>query len=696
MKTKKFKIKLADKELEVEINDLTENANGACFSRMGETTLLSTVLSSDKEKNLGFFPLTVEYQEKYYAAGKILGSRFIRRESRPTEEAVLTSRVIDRSVRPLFPKKFKNEVQLINTCLSWDKENDPDVPALIGSSVALTISDIPWNGPIGAVRVGYVDEKFILKPTYEEREKSAFDLLLTGVKEENEILINMIEADAHETPEKILLEAIDFAVPYLKELIEFQEEIKKEFGKEKMRIKEEPRVADFETEIKKFLAEKIKLNDMKQTSAELEQFVKEKYPREEEKINYAKSILEEEAELLLTNNILEKDQRPDGRKLEEIRPIEIKVGVLPRTHGSALFIRGGTKALSILTLGAPGDMKILEGMEIISKKRFMHQYNFPPFSSGEVAPLRAPSRREIGHGMLAERALLHLVPPFDEFPYTIRIVTEILSSNGSTSMASTCAACLALMDAGVPIKSPVAGISLGLVKKDEKYKILTDIQGPEDHYGDMDFKVTGTENGVTAIQLDVKIEGLTKDMIKESLERGRKARNEILEKMKKTMAEPRKELSSYAPRVLTLKIDPEKIRLVIGPGGKVIQEIIAECGVVIDVEETGKIYITAEQEDNAKKAYEWINGLTREAKIGETFQGKVNKILPFGAFVEILPGQDGMIHISNLSKKRVKKVEDVVNVGDMVSVKVINVDKLGRIDLSLNKVYKKDEQQHKQ
>jgi polyribonucleotide nucleotidyltransferase len=638
----------------------------------------------------------VDYEERFYAAGKILGARSIRRESRPTDEAILTARLIDRTIRPRFPENFKREIHVVNTCLSWDAENDPDILGLLGSSASLCISDIPWNGPIAGLRVGRIDGKFILNPTYEQREKSGLDLCLCATEENNNILINMIEAESNEGQEQEILEAIAFAKPCFQEILDLQKKIVAEIGKEKYKV--EPREQDKELEDKlmKFWGDRLekavfqnnksdKADDMDVLKQEMKDFVEQEYP-EQGKIKYAKNFLEQEIKKIIFNRVKEKEERVDGRKLDEIREIKIDAGLLPRTHGSGVFSRGQTRALSILTLGAPGDQRLLDGMEIRGKKRFMHHYNFPPYSVGEVRPMRGPGRRDIGHGMLGEKALSPLIPNFDEFPYTIRIVSEVLSSNGSSSMASVCAASLALMDAGVPIKAPVAGIAMGLINgEDTDYKILTDIQGPEDHYGEMDFKVAGTENGITAIQMDVKISGITEEIIEKTLEKAKQSRQNILEKIKQVLPNPREKLSQWAPRIFTLHINPDKIRDVIGPGGKVINEIIEKCEVTIDIEDDGSVFITAEQEKAAEKAVEWINNITREVKAGEVFQGKVKRIMNFGAFVEILPGQEGLVHISRLSDRRIDKVEDVVSVGDIIPVKVIEIDDQGRINLAMDK-----------
>lgn len=697
-----FKLEIEGRELIVEFQNLAERANGSCLLRYGDTLVLATVVMSEYDaKGLGFFPLTVEYEERYYAAGKIRGPRYIKRESRPSDEAICNARMIDRTIRPLFPKNLNREVQVVNTILSWDGQNDPDLLGLMASSLSLTTSIIPWSGPVAAVRISRIDDKFILNPSYEERGKSKMDLILAGVEENDELLINMIEGGFEELEESLIVDALKFARPHLKKLVDFQKKISQKISKEKIVLPAPAVDLELEKEVKEFLAGRLetalykkdgfeRMGEVNTLKEELTCFIEEKYPT-----GYAQnlppspslrvsSIFEEEINKLIHQKIIKEEKRPDNRKLDELRQLHCQAGLLPRTHGSGLFCRGQTKALSILTLGAPGDQQLLEGMEIVGKKRFMHHYNFPPYSVGEVKPMRGPGRRDIGHGMLAEKTLLPLIPSVEDFPYTIRVVSEILSSNGSTSMASVSSSSLALMDAGVPIKRAAAGIALGLMS-DEKgnYKILTDIQGPEDHHGDMDFKIAGTEKGITAIQMDVKIKGITEKILKETLEQGKKARQQILSEITKVLAKPRPELSPFAPRILTLQINPEKIREVIGPGGKVIHEIMGECQVSIDVEETGKIFITAEKEEAAEKAVAWIKNITREVKIGEVFQGKVKRILDFGAFAEILPGQEGLIHISQLAPFRVNKVEDIVKIGDVVPVKVISIDEQGRINLSL-------------
>ena len=686
----KFKLDLGGRELIAEINNLAEQTSGSVFLQYGETLVLATCVMSDKEReSLDFFPLTVNYEEKFYAAGKIRGPRYIRREARPSDEAICNARLVDRAIRPLFPGNLNREVQVVVTVLSWDGQNEPDILGLLASSIALSISDIPWQGPVATVRIGKIGEQFILNPTYAQREESEIDIVFAAKSGQTDLLINMLEGNFEEVGEETILAAYQFSKPFLKKLLDFQKEISAKVGKEKVNLAKPEIQLELEKEIKEFLENKLeeeegRMEKLDQLKEDLINFIQEKYP---ERMGYALKFFEKEIGRIIHENVIKNERRPDGRKLTEIRKISCQAGLIPRTHGSGLFCRGQTKSLSILTLGAPGDVQILEGMEIVGKKRFMHHYNFPPYCSGEVKPIRGPGRREIGHGVLAEKALLPLIPSFGDFPYTIRVVTEILSSNGSTSMASVSSSSLALMDAGVPILRPAAGIAMGLMQdKEGNYKILTDIQGPEDHHGDMDLKVAGTKNGVTAIQMDVKFEGISGKILRECLGQAKKARSQILEKMKEVISKPRLELSPFAPRILTIQINPEKIREVIGPGGKVINKIIKECGVSIDVEETGKIFVTAEKEEAAKKAIAWINDITREVKVGEIFQGKVKKILDFGAFIEILPGQEGLLHISKIAPYRVERIEDFFKVGDVISVKVISVDEQGRINLSLVRV----------
>jgi len=691
-----FKIELGGRELSLEIRDLTEQANGAAFVRYGDTVILATaVMAPNSREDQDFFPLTVDYEERFYAGGKIKGPRYIKRENRPSDEAIVTARLIDRTIRPRFPQYLTNEVQVVLTCLSWDAENDPATLGVIGASVALSLSDIPWSGPAAAVRVGRLEGKFVLNPTYEQRQKSDLNFVFAATKSKDGIILNMIDGDSDEVEEEVIIGAYEFAYPELKRICDFEQEIANKIGKEKLVISKPADDEALIIEIRNILGSRLeealfekgkteRVVKMESLKRELIKTLAEKYPEALEKTKFANKFWEREMERIIHEKAINEGKRSDGRTIDELRQLYVEVGILPRTHGTGLFCRGETKALSILTLGAPGDQQTIEGMEITGKKRFMHHYNFPPYSNGEVKPMRGPGRRDIGHGMLAEKALLPLIPSVEDFPYTIRVVTEILSSNGSTSMASVTASSLALMDAGVPIKAPAAGISLGLMSDGKgNYKILTDIQGPEDHSGDMDFKVAGTRRGITAVQMDVKVDGISEQILKEALAQGKKVRYQILDAMEKVIPAPRPQLSPYAPRIITIKIDPNKIREVVGPGGKVINEIIAATGATIDIEDTGEIFVTSEKEEGAARAVEWIRSITREVKEGEVYQGKIKRILNFGAFAEILPGQEGMIHISQLAPYRVEHVEDIVKIGDVVPVKVIGVDELGRINLSL-------------
>jgi len=704
MKTESFKLKIDDKILEVEFKNLAERTNSSVFVKFGETCLMATAVMSKKEiEGIDFFPLTVAYEERFYAIGKILGSRFMKREGRPSEQSILTSRLIDRAIRPLFPADFKREVQIIITCLSWDKESDLASLGLIAASIVLSTSDIPWDGPVAPVRIGMRDNKMVAFPTFAERESGSLDLLLSGLKSESkkEVLINMIEAGMKEIPEEDILKAVEFAKKYHEDILNFEEEIAKKIGKEKIVLAEQGRDEEIEKEVKELLGNRIEnilkkdaTDDLHTIRDELGEILKKHEDADKTRLGF--SFFEKETERLVHEKVIEKGIRFDGRKSDEIRELSCEVSVIPRVHGTGLFCRGETRVLSFLTLGSPGDQKIFEEMELNGKKRFMHHYNFPPSCVGETGFLRGPGRREIGHGMLGEKALRSMIPDAENFPYTIRVVSEVLCSNGSSSMASTCAACLALMDGGVPIKNPVSGIAMGLMMEmndsktteDKKYLVLTDVQGEEDHYGDMDFKATGTKNGVTALQMDIKVRGITTKIMKDALEQSKKARMQILSKMLETISEPRKELSPNAPRIYIIQIRPDQIGDVIGTGGKIINEIIDECGVLIDIEEDGKVFVTAENEASAQKALEWIKNLTKEVLVGEIYQGKVKRILEFGAFAEILPGQEGMIHISQLAKERVNKVTDVLKIGDVVPVKVISIDEQGRINLSLKEARK--------
>ncbi len=690
-----FELEVGGKKLTIKMTDWASQAGGSCLVQYGETLVIANAtMSQNSIEGRDFFPLTVEYEEKFYAAGKIYGSRFLKRESRPTDEAILTSRMIDRAIRPLFPKDFKKEVQVIVTCLSWDGENDPDFPAFIAASFALGISNIPFNGPLAAIRVGKIGDKFVLNPTYKEKAESQFDLTLTGVDKDGQMLINMIELGGKEVDEDTVMAATEFAEPAMKQLVQFQITSAKNYAKEKVMVA--PAVElDIYKDIKEFLGDKLddaithagpgekNMGATQLVQEEMKKLIMEKYP-DEGKEKQIMPFFEKEIERIIIRNILEKNQRPDGRRTDEIRPLTAEVGVLPRTHGSGVFHRGLTKVLSILTLGGPGDQQILEGMEVVGKKRFMHHYNFPPFSTGETAPMRGPKRREIGHGHLAEKALLPVIPEPLNFPYTIRIVSEAFSSNGSTSMASVCAATIALMDAGVPIKEPVAGISIGLAHDEasKKYALLTDIQGPEDHFGDMDFKVAGTKNGITAIQMDIKIDGISQEIMKEALALAKDARLKILDIIKKEIAAPRSQLSQYAPKIFSMMINPSKIGEVVGPKGSVINKMIEQYGVTIDIEDSGLVVITGQDQTMVDACANQIKGITREVAVGEKFNGVVRKIMDFGAFVDLLPGQSGLVHISKFVPYQIKNVQEVVKEGDVIPVVVTGIDDLGRINLS--------------
>ncbi len=693
---KKYNVTIGDKEISASFINLAEKANGEAMVRCGDTVVFATATMSNEESDKDFFPLSVSYEEKFYAAGKISGPRFTRREGKPSERATLVSRMIDRTIRPKFPKDLKNEIQIIVTCLSFDEDNDPGILGIIASSLALHLSDIPWNGPLGAVKIGR-NAHYILNPDFEKRENSVMDITISGfLNEKNEFITNMIEGFFDEEEEEKVAESFNIAEKAIKDLCVFQDNIRKEIGKEKktFSVFEDK---DVENDIRKKADEKlntifsngVKEGEIKNLKEEMGAFIKETY-EDSEKISYAFKCLDEVIGEKVRRNILDKGERLDGRKTNELRELKCHTGLLPRTHGSGLFQRGETKSLSIITLGAPGEKQLLDDMETTDeRKSFMHHYNFPPYSVGETRPLRGPGRREIGHGILAENAIAPLIPDTADFPYTIRSVSEIVSSNGSTSMASVCGTTLALMDAGVPIKRPVAGISIGLITdKNGDYTILTDIQGLEDHYGDMDFKVAGTEEGVTAIQLDVKIAGLTKTIIKEALERGKETRLQIIEKIKETISEPREELSPFAPRISTMTIDKERIGEIIGPKGKTINEIIEKTGVAIDIEDSGVISISSPDKESITKAVDWIKNLLKEVERNEIYQGKIIKILSFGAVAEILPGKEGLIHISEISDKRIDKVEDEVKEGDVVPVKVIKVEN-GKISLSMKEAKKK-------
>lgn len=665
--------------------------------RYGETAVLSTATMSKSPKPLDFFPLTVNYEEKLYAAGKIPGG-FIKREGRPSETAILASRLIDRPIRPMFPDGFRNEVQVISMVMSNDQNNPSDVAAMFGSSLALAISDIPFDGPIAGVHVGYIDGEFVINPTVEQATKSTIHLTVAGNKD----AINMVEAGALEVPEEVMLEAIMFGHEEIKKLIAFQEEIAAAVGKEKQAVVIYELDAQLTADIKAICEadmnaaiQTVEKHAREEAITVVKERVISTYEEQEvddETMKQVKGILDKMVKDEVRRLITEDKVRPDGRQLDEIRPLSSEVGLLDRTHGSALFTRGQTQALSICTLGALGDVQIIDGLGVEESKRWMHHYNFPQFSVGETGPIRGPGRREIGHGALGERALLAVIPDEADFPYTIRCVSEVLESNGSTSQASICASTLAMMDAGVPLKAPVAGIAMGLIKKGEHYSILTDIQGMEDHLGDMDFKVAGTAKGVTALQMDIKIDGLSRNILEEALTQAKIGRMHILDSMLATLPEARQSLSKYAPKISVIKINPDKIRDVIGPGGKQINKIIDETGVKIDTEQDGTIYISSSDETMIKRAREIIESIVREAKVGEYYMSTVKRIEKFGAFCEIFPGKDGLLHISEIQEERTKAVEDVLKLGDQLMVKCIEIDNQGRVNLSRKVVIKEEKE----
>lgn len=697
MEHKKWSLQIGGRVLEIETGLLAKQAGGSVTARYGDTVVLATaVMTKSASRITGYFPLSVEFEERYYAAGKIKGSRFIKREGRPSEDAILSGRVVDRTIRPLFNGRMRNEVQVVCTVLSYDNENDPGLLGVIAASAALSISNIPWSGPVAAVRVGKVNGEFVLNPVNGEIEESALDLVISGTKDK----INMLEAGAQEVPEEEIIKAFAFGQEAIAKIAEFIENIAKELNVEKSEPALLQGTPEFEAKIKETLlseglaealydpSKKVIEEKTKTIKEKVEKYIEEILPEEADKMKeVAEQIFEEVSDEIVHENILNNERRPDGRKLTEIRHIECRVGVLPRTHGTGLFTRGETQALTVTTLGSPGDEQVIDTMEVDMKKRYIHHYNFPPYSVGEVKPMRGPGRREIGHGALAEKALVPVLPEKENFPYTMLLVSEILSSNGSSSMASTCGSTLSLMDAGVPIKRPVSGIAMGIiVGKDNKFKVLTDIQGLEDHYGDMDFKAAGTELGITALQMDVKVDGVTVEMLKAVLEQSKGNRKEILDKILAVIPAPRENMSQYAPRIITMKINPDKIRNVIGAGGKIINEIIDETGVQIDIEDDGSVFITSTDETSALKAQQWIDNLTHEVKAGEVFNARVTRLMTFGAFAEILPGQEGLIHISEFSDKRIDKIEDVARVGDIIPVKVKQIDDQGRINLTAKNV----------
>ena len=686
-----FKTAVGGRLLQAEIGKVCEMANGQVMMRYGDTVVnVTAVCSKEPRQDIDFFPLSCDYEEKMYAAGKIPGG-FIKREGRPGEKAILNSRLMDRPLRPLFPKGFYNDVQVVATVMSVDPDCPPEIAAMIGSSIALSISDIPWEGPTGSVLIGRIGDRFIVNPTKAEREESEMHMTVSGTKN----AIMMVEAGANEVPEDIILDAIMFAHEEIKNIVAWIEEIVAEVGKPKRECNLYKAPADIDEAVREYATAKMReailtydkqerLDNMDAVEKEAKEHFAEIYPENAKDVD---AVLYNITKEQVRKMILDDGVRPDNRKRDEIRPIWCDTSVLPRAHGTGLFKRGQTQVLSVATLGPMGDAQTLDGIGDETEKRYMHHYNFPPYSVGEARPMRSPGRREIGHGALAERALIPVLPSVEDFPYAIRVVSEVLSSNGSTSQASVCGSCLALMDAGVPIKAPVAGIAMGLVERVEedgtsKMAILSDIQGMEDFLGDMDFKVAGTVQGVTAIQMDIKVHGLSREVLEQALAQAREGRLHIMKEMLEELNAPRQELSPYAPRIISLQIDPDKIRTVIGPGGKTINKIIAETGVKIDINDEGLVYIASPDMDSADAAVKAIELLVKEVEVGETYTGKVTRLMNFGAFVEVLPGKEGLLHISKISKERVEKVEDVLGEGDIVTVKVSEIDNQNRINLT--------------
>ena len=686
-----FKTTWGGRPLQIEVGQLAKQANGAVLVRYGDTVVLSAAVASKEAKDTDFFPLTINYEEKMYAAGKIPGG-FIKREGRPSTEATLTARLIDRPIRPMFADGFRNEVQVTNIVMSVETDCSPAMAAMLGSSLALSISDIPFDGPIAGVEVGRVNGEYVLNPTVEQSEQTDIELSVAGTKQ----AINMVESGAKEVSEEDMLGALLFGFDAIKELVAFQEEIVQAVGKEKMEVsllqvdaglKKEIFDASYGTMKTAVMTEEklAREDNIEQVKIDIREAYAEKFARHEEEDHLLKEVkqITEDLEKDVVRELITIDKiRPDGRKLDEIRPLSSETGLLPRVHGSGLFTRGQTQALSACTLAPLGEHQIIDGLGVEVSKRFIHHYNFPQFSVGSTGRAGSPGRREIGHGALGERALAQVIPSEEDFPYTIRLVAEVLESNGSSSQASICAGTLALMDAGVPIKAPVAGIAMGLVSDGENYTILTDIQGLEDHLGDMDFKVAGTKEGITALQMDIKIQGITEQILKEALTQAKQARMEILEELTSTIAAPREELSQYAPKIEMIQIDPAKIKDVIGKGGDTINGIIEETGVKIDIDQDGKVSIASSDKEMIQKAIKIIEDLTKEVKVGEVYLGKVVRIEKFGAFVNLIKGKDGLVHISQLANERVNKVEDVLKLGDEVLVKVTEIDKQGRVNLS--------------
>ena len=701
----KWNMELAGEEIVFETGKYAKQANGATLVRYGETVVLVTAAMSEPREGIDYLPLMVNYEERVYSIGKIPGS-ISRREGRPRDSATHNARLIDRPLRPLFPQEMRHDIQVIATILSVDHDNEPDVAALNGASLALSISDIPFSGPVGGVKVGLVDGELLINPDEEQRADSRLNLTVAGTED----AVLMVEAEANEVKEEVMLDAIEKAHEEIKKIVAFQTKVMAEVGLEKYEFSPDTVGADLEERVRNYftndirqavqiqekLARNEELDELKEKAREYfvegedyselnrDETRKKKKQIQKDVKKIFEKILKEEIRRLIT----EQGTRPDGREPEDIRPIWCEVGMLPRVHGSGVFTRGQTQAMSVVTLGASSDEKILFGLGEDEKKRYMHHYNFPPFSVGETNPLRSPGRREIGHGILGEKALKPMIPDRDEFPYTIRVVSEVLESNGSSSQASICGSSLALMDAGVPIKKPVAGIAMGLIKEDDEVAILADIQGMEDHYGDMDFKVAGTKDGITALQMDIKIKGISREIMARALNKARKGRLYIMERMLEVISEPREELSPHAPSMITMNIKPEKIRLVIGPGGKMINEIIEKTGVQIDIEDDGSVYILAEDQDSGENARQMIDNLTKEAEVGEIYTGTVKNIMDFGAFVEILPGKEGLVHVSEISNEYVKNVEDELSVGDEIKVKLTEIDEQDRLNLSRKEALK--------
>ena len=685
---KVFETTLAGRPLVVETGKMAQLANGSCLVRYGDTVVMAAATASAKPREgVDFFPLSVDYEEKLYSVGKIPGS-FIKREGKPTEAAILASRCIDRPMRPLFPKDLRNDVSIVTTIMSVEQDNSPEIAAMVGAATAVAISDIPFNGPVASVFVGLIDGEPVINPTVEQREQSTLELTLSATMDK----VVMIEAGAKEVPEDQMLKAIFAGHEACKEICKFIQSIADEIGK-KEKIQYTPVVVadDVYEATKEAVIDRIKwaldTDDKNVRDERLAEVIEEAHAKLDEQFVERESEIDDAIyklqKYVVRRWILDEGKRVDGRNLNQIRPLSAEVGILPRTHGSGMFTRGQTQVLTVATLGSISETQILDGIDMEETKRYMHHYNFPSYSVGETRPSRGPGRREIGHGALAERALVPVIPSVEEFPYAIRLVSEVLSSNGSTSQGSICGSTLALMDAGVPIKEPVAGISVGLVTEEDRFVTMLDIQGLEDFFGDMDFKVGGTKNGITAIQVDIKIDGLTPEIIKEAFEKTKQARHYILDEvMLKAIDKPRENVSKYAPKIIQFKIDVEKIREVIGPGGKVIQKIIADTGVKIDIEEDGSVFISTPDDEAGNKALDIIKGIVAEPEVGTIYKGKVTKIMDFGAFVEFLPGREGLVHISKLDTKRVEKVTDVVSEGDEILVKLVEIDRQGRMNLS--------------